>query len=78
MGKEGVNVDAARKRQAIIDLVEVIRSDKVTLDQAVEMVDAALEAALAGQVRRIIEQCVEILSMSDLKGDRPDQPPSSS
>jgi hypothetical protein len=55
-------VDQARKRQIILELVEVIRSDKVTVDQAVEMVDAALKTALTGQVREIKRQCIEALS----------------
>lgn len=61
-------MNQARKREILTKLVEVIRSDKVTVDQAVDMIDAALDAALAGQLAEIKRQCIEVLSMTRTKG----------
>lgn len=65
-------MNQARKREILTKLVEVIRSDKVTVDQAADMIDAALDAALAGQLAEIKRQCIEVLSMTHTKGDEPD------
>ena len=61
-------MNQARKREILTKLVEVIRSDKVTVDQAADMIDAALDAALAGQLAEIKRQCIEVLSMTHTKG----------
>ena len=62
-------MNQARNREILTKLVEVIRSDKVTVDQAADMIDAALDAALAGQLAEIKRQCIEVLSMTHTKGD---------
>lgn len=70
-------MNSAQKRKILTELVEMLRSDKVTIDQAVDMIEAAVQAALAGQLAEIKRQCIEVLLMPDLKGDGPDHPSSS-